>query len=757
MPSAAVVARQMAARRRRYGRKGWLGIATEPLPVTFPSSPLTTKVWIALSADLSASRYTWNWLDITEHVRHDLGISLDVGRREASSRVNASRCQMKLANPAGIFSRRNPMGPYYGLLGGKTANVPIWIELDPGDGYRTMYEGYINDLPTRWTDPSGTDSYVVIQCAGILRRLEQGENLKSPMFRSFSGLTDDPTIQGDPVAYWALEDGSSATQAGSAVSGVPPMTVMSGTVSFAGASDLVGSSPVALLSAGVQLVGTVPTHAATGGWVARFAMRVESEPAAAVTILELSTPSGTVPLWRLRLTPGSPGFVDMIGVDSGGVETVYSFLTIASPGGPTEADFYGSWWIYSLTTVQFGADVEAGLTVGDADDFYEPPAGIETASTHGNITQVRIMGDTGISIGHFGVYNNVEDIDQGVFGAEAVTPAIAGWSGEQAHVRMARLCREEGIPFVCQAAASAAMGPQSSDTLLEVLRECEKADGGVLFEQGYGLGYQALSERYNQPVALNLDFDQRHIYGTPEPADDDQRFRNQWTIRRDGGSSATYRDPDYSAADGLHDDGDTVSVDTDAQTFFHAGHRVHRDSVDEDRWPRLAINLAGTPDLIPGWLSTPLGSRVNVANPPPEMTPATIDAVIEGYTQRWDTVSWVASMNTSPASIYQVGVAGDATTDGSWAQTSDAELAEDLDTTETSIEVTSTDTWTTTPAGELIVFGGEVVSLDAVSGSAPNWTFTVMRSVNGVIKSHSTASPAHLRAVRVYRPAVAVY
>lgn len=717
----------------------------EILSVTFPSSPLTTKVWIALGADLSASRYTWNWLDITEHVRHDLGISLDVGRREASSRVNASRCQMKLANPAGIFSRRNPMGPYYGLLGGKTANVPIWIELDPGDGYRTMYEGYINDLPTRWTDPSGTDSYVVIQCAGILRRLEQGENLKSPMFRSISGVAANDYV---PLAYWPMEDGADAAQLASGIPGGAPLQI-TGSITLASDSDLPGSDALPVFAAGATASGAVPSYTDTGQWVFQIAAKVNAEPTDYVLIATIDVSGGSIVRWELILeADGASGSLGAVGYDADG-------LVAMSVATSLDIEFYGRWQTISLAAYPELGNLTATLFYFDGLGDSTGPFGFMSADVAGVVTRITIGGAESFAAGHAALFVDTSfdnDLD-----VANTAPAMYGHTGELAHVRMARLCREEGIPFVCQAAASAAMGPQSSDTLLEVLRECEKADGGVLFEQGYGLGYQALSERYNQPVALNLDFDQRHIYGTPEPADDDQRFRNQWTIRRDGGSSATYRDPDYSAADGLHDDGDTVSVDTDAQTFFHAGHRVRRDSVDEDRWPRLPINLAGTPDLIPGWLSTPLGSRVNVANPPPEMTPATIDAVIEGYTQRWDTVSWVASMNTSPASIYQVGVAGDATTDGSWAQTSDAELAEDLDTTETSIEVTSTDTWTTTPAGELIVFGGEVVSLDAVSGSAPNWTFTVMRSVNGVIKSHSTASPAHLRAVRVYRPAVAVY
>jgi hypothetical protein len=707
---AAEVGRRIARKRRRYGRVGVPGVATELLPVTFPSSQLTSKIWIALGADLTASRYTWNWLDITEHVRHDLGISLDVGRRDGSGRVNASRCQLKLANPDGIFTRRNPLGPYYGLLGGKTANVPIWIELDPGDGYRTMYEGYINELPTRWTDPSGSDSYVVIQCYGVLRRQELGENLDSTL---------NKTIMADvPVHFWRIDDPAGAT---SILSSMP-------------------TGGTAMTPTGIDFA---ELESPPGGDGQQSAARFDTG-SAEVKGLAVSPPY-TIEWSVLRPSDGSADGAQAFKFEYsvGGVTQSFN-AAVSEDTGVTARD----WYHYMAQGQQNGANYEFyawknGVALGLVD------SGVGTL---GDLDMVRpgsaASAPVSFSVGYVAVYDHL-DVD-----AQVHSDALQAFVGERADVRFRRICAQLGITAHCQAATSALMGPQPSGTGLEVLRDLEKTDGGVLHEYGFGLGYQALSERYNAPVTFELDFDQRHIYGTPEPADDSQRFRNQWTIRSTNtGFQRTYRDPDYSTADGLLDDGDSINDNYDTnQLWIHAGHRVRRDSVDEDRWPRLPINLGGTPDLIPGWLATPLGARITVANPPPEMAPDTIDAIVEGYTQRWDTVSWVASLNTSPASIYQVGVAGDATTTGSWAQTSDAVAAEELDTTETSIDVTSTDTWTTSPAGELIRFGGEVASLTAVSGSAPNWTFTVVRSVNGVIKSHAAGTP-----IRVHRPAVAVY
>src|SRR6185369_11213579 len=88
-----------------------------------------------------------------------------------------------LDNRDGRFSRRNPTGPYYGQL---TFNTPIWMTVDPGSGPVTRFTGFVNEWPTRW-DRSATDSTVPIQCAGIMRRLQQGTDAKSALRRTITG------------------------------------------------------------------------------------------------------------------------------------------------------------------------------------------------------------------------------------------------------------------------------------------------------------------------------------------------------------------------------------------------------------------------------------------------------------------------------------------------------------------------------------------------------------------------------------------
>lgn len=703
----------LGRRRAPYRRRKMRGYAGgEVRTVTFPSSQLITRAHIALGADLTASYLTWNWLDVTDRVRHDLGITVDFGRRDESTRVNPSKCQLKLTNDDGWFSRLNPHSPYFGLLGGKVANTPIWIELDAGAGFVDRYFGYVNEWPVEWTDPSAEDSYVVIQCAGVFRRLAQGENVDSSLNRTI--LADEP------VHFWRMDD-----PAGSPVffSSMPN-----------GGIHMVPDAGVAFAE-----IDSPP-----GGDGATSAASFDDSVAARAANLNVAPPF-TVE-WAVRRPPdgsadGGQVFAFTYVVD--GVESNFQAAVIEDTAVSER-----EWYHFMVQASQVGANWEMywwknGLSQGLATSGAGTLARVD-AVRPGLSPEVT----NELSLGYVAVYAH-HNVD-----AQAHSDALQAFAGEQAHVRMARVAAQIGVSFTCQAAESAPLGPQEPGTPLEVFRDAEKTDGGVLYEDKYGVGYQALSERYNASVVFELDFDQWHIYSVPKAADDDQRFRNQWTVRSSStGASRTWRDPDYAATDGLYDDGDTINPETDDQLLYAASWFVRRDTVVEYRWPRMPINLGGTPELITGWTSTPFGARVTVANPPAQVAPDLIDSILEGYTERWDSVSWAANLNLSPASIYQVGVAGDTTTAGSWAQTTDAVLAEDLDTTETAIDVTSTDDWTNaSPAGEPLVFGGEVVALDAVSGSAPNWTFTVRRSQNGAVKSHSAGAP-----VRVHRPLVAAY
>lgn len=687
-------------------------------PVAFPSSPLTFRVYIAPGADLTASYLSWPWADITNYVRHDLGVGYTVGRRDESTRVTASSATLKLDNRDGRFSRKNPLGPYFG---GLTKNTPIWISINPGSGFVDRYFGYVNEWPNRWTDPSGTDSYVTIRCGGVMRRLSQGETLETSLNR---------TILGDsPLYFWRLDDPAGSTTAASALGGGLPITqVDSVTWGSLDPAPGAGSNQAPLLGVGGSVGNFVIDDAVVAAipvpWAVEFSvLRPSAAPTFGIATIHWTN----------------------VGTSTDGVS-----IQVAQDTDSTARD----WYHYLAVGIQDGPTARVRLWRNGLER-----TGFSETGTLGPFKNLWLSRDPTLSLSY-----DVSLTHVALYGTSDVDPvshsgALQAFNGEQAHVRVARLCAEAGIQVaVNYAVDSALMGEQGPGNLLDLLRECEETDQGVLYEYQFGLAYQSVSARYNQPVTLALDFDQGHIAGTPEPADDDQRLRNQWTITRaDSGTTRTARDQASVTASGLYDDSKTVSLSSDAAILQNAGWRVRIGTVDEDRWPRMPFQLhrPTNASLIPTWLSTPLGSRITIAHPPSgsdpgAMAPDLIDQILEGYSEAFDQVAWGVSLNLAPFSPYIVGVAGGGGFTGALTQTSGSTITTAISTTDTSLIVAtpSGSLWTTTPVGLTVEFGGETATVSAISGASSPQTFTVARSLNGVVKAHAAGT-----VIKVYRAA----
>lgn len=712
--------------RRRFAGTFFGGM---PLPVTFPSTPLSTRVYIALGADLTADWLSWNWLDITDRVRHDLGITVTVGRGDERGQVTPSRCTIKVDNNDGYLSRLNPLSPYYDLL---TLNTPIWIQLDPGSGFVDQFHGYVNEWPSTWADASGSDAFVTIQCSGVMRRLASDKVLRSPVYRTIAGRTQSAVR---PIAYWPMEDGSGSSQFASAVPGVPAVSP-AGSVSYASDSDLAGSDPLPTFSTGSSCTFQVPNYTITDAWMAQLVFNIPSDPLVDTVIARIDTGNeGAIARYDVVVVPAAPTLTVQAFDPFGALQGQVSIsLDGTGPANPSPADFYGQPWSIRVcekeNTLSPGSTVLFFFMVGaDGSDTQSAGSFPSAPSTIRSVTPLAHAATNGITFGHVAVHADAAFVPEGTVTADVVASAgaLGGWDGEQAHERIKRLCREEGIPVQALAGVSAAMGPQGSGKLLAELRACEAADQGFLYEWQFGIGYQALSERYDQLVRFELDFVAEHIAGVPQPADDDQRMLNKFTASRSGGSSATAEQETGPFRTGPGGPGEvpgsaTVNVETDNQLQPYAGWKVRLGTINEDRWPQLGFHLHGAPDLIPGWLSTFLGHRVTVANPPNPMNPYTIDAVIEGFSYRWDEVSWTAVLNTSPASPYMVGIAGDSTTPGSWPQTGDStqlqtELASGgtLATAMIDGPLFSTDAADLAASPLSIVVGGEVMPVSEIS------------------------------------------
>lgn len=716
---------------------------TGPLrPVTFPATQLITRALIALGADLTASPLSWQWEDITPFLRQDLGIFQMVGRPDGSTRVNYGRATLKLDNRDGRFTRRNPNGPYFGLLSG---NTPIWITVDAGSGVKTRIQMFVNDWPTRWSDKSATDSTVTIQCAGVLRRLNQGNAAKTAIQRSVQARS--------PAALWMLGDAVGSTSGASSVPGGSPMLTFpnpNATPVVFGDAGPPGGLASAFMESGTVISGAIAGCSSTS-WYGFFACLPDVTASSQCSVDFVC--SGSTSARTIRLYPPDPTVLvgAQLYILDNATPSPGLTLFVDGPGYPGTT-YFTTWHDYGVTLSQSGTTLTATLYV----DGVQVGTGSVTATMGAadKVTVTPIQGQRGGNLAGIAVMNSSSIIAGG-------SGAATGFAGEQAHARMARLCADQGVPFATLADRSVVMGVQSVSKFVDLLGEAEDVDQGALFETAWGLGYQSVAERTNATVGLALDFDLAQIAQIPEPADDDQRLRNLVTASRSGGTTSATAEQltgplrTGAGGPGVYEDAVTVNVQADTQLPDAAGWRRHLGTIDEDRWPAIPISLLRSPELIDTWTALPYGARMTLVNPPSEMPPDTIDAVIEGWTEEWSPYFWGATLVTSPFSPYLIGVlaadTGDTDSHLLILTPDTLTLAADVSTSDVTWSINSSPVWTVDPESfpRYVWWEGEVVRLDACVGASAPQTWTVVRSVNGVAKAHLANSSGH-----IYRPGV---
>jgi Carbohydrate binding domain len=544
--------------------------------MTLPARPLPVVVEILVDAV---------WTDITGHVYVRDSIQITRGRSNESSRVEASRCSLTLNNRDGRYSPRNPLSPYFGLIG---RNTPIRVSVDAD----VRFVGEVSEWPVAWDKP-GTDVWVQVEAAGVLRRLGQGiKPLRSTMYRALTaaGQTEPP------VQYWPCEDLTDATAIASAVPGAPSMRML-GARELASFDGFACSAPLPKLDLTGGWVGSVPAYTpVTGLSAVQFLFHIDTG-VVDQEIMVIHT-KGTVARFNLAYVTGGGLELSAFDADS----NVLGSTGTLTPGGVSvdgrlfyvgiQVDQNGSDVDYSVRVLEVGgsgtslaSDTVTGETVGRILRVYTNP--------HGNL----VAGSDRVTFGHISVRRAGTTIS-------SLSDEVNAYAGEAAGRRVERLCGENdiGVSFINigNLDETAAMGPQRPGALVGLLGECADADLGILYEprDNLALTYRTRLSLYNQDPALELDYSAGVFAGLPEPVDDDQQTRNDITATRQEGSSvrAVLSSGPLSVLDppdgvGTYDTEVTVNVVGDGFLPEHASWLLALGTVDEARYPRLPLGL----------------------------------------------------------------------------------------------------------------------------------------------------------------------
>jgi hypothetical protein len=675
--------------------------------VTFSQEPLVLKTEAAFGANPNRDPAYWAglWTDISDDARS--AATIERGRADEASTVQPSSLTLKLDNTAGRYVRQNPYGPYYGLL---SKNTPLRHWVDAGDGPRLRYTGFVSEWPPR-SQGGEVDENMPVRADGATRRLSRAKGLNSPLYRAI-------LARGGLSGYWPLETDFSSALGGAAMRTKGEFTFGDG--GPPGSAGAVSTTKNAIAT--TSLVGMPDLD----GWAVSFWLDIPEDFDTAndtSIMVTWTTPGSRVSNWVCYMNPSSPGTI-IVGAFTVGEQALAATFTdlVAAGAGP-----------YLITCIAFpnGSDVSFGAWVNTIDGSVSEQTGssisgdvVSPITNVGINTQVDLAtGTSKGSVSHLMALAAADPTDHsvGLWGSATwIRVAGSGYAGEIAADRLRRISAEENFPVVIVGddGTSTPMGPQPTARFLDILQDCETADGGVLYERRDGrLGYQIRSARYNATPALTIDYAAGDLAPPLEPTDDDQHSLNDYTSSRDGGGSYRVIDQTHKDTVGEYASSGTVNVADDTQLPDDAGWRVHLGTADGLRYPSLTPNLNGRPALIPAWADLDVGQAIAVTNPGRDLPPGTINVFAEGYTETIDTVSWTATANASPGDPWDVIVLDDDTL--ARLDTAGSALAADVTETATSISVASVDgpAWTTSAADMPldILVGGEQMTVTAVA------------------------------------------
>lgn len=620
--------------------------------------------------------------------------------------TDPAEAQLHLDNHSGAYAPRSIVSPLYGLIGQNTrARLTV-------DGDIRMSGEVSSWKPQRAIK---NDAWTPVDLSGVLRRVGRGTDpLQSPLTRA-AGASDGL------VAYWALEDGKSATSGANLVSGGAPILPRAAVspIRFADVDDAIvpdGMAALPALNGGAMQARVTATS--TTSWRIEWSIGLTANsappgPTPSVRHLTWTTPGGGITFWWCDEDNDSVNIWGTAPSD----ENAFS-ATVVSHTDPRMDD--GTVHRIALQVNQVnGTDMDYAVYF---DGVLQTSGTNTTAPTPqvGPPVDIVLNPDERTEIFTIG--------GVGVWSPRPVAPidhdAVSGYAGETAADRFTRFCAEEGITATV-AGESAAMGPQGLVTSLQLLDEIARTDDGSIFETKASLGLTMRTgvSRMNQAPDLTINY-LGHIQPPLVPVFGDLGLRNDVTAKNpDGSFGRVVQETGPRNVQAPEDDPHGVtryktSVDVntaaDSQLVDVAGWTVNLGTFDGTWYAEVTVDLDAAPGLKAAVNALDIGDVLAIANLPADEALDTVEGVIIGIEEDLPPKRRLVTFYLVPADPYRVGLL---------AQTSGdtdpfvGHLDTDGTTTTTTIAAGATSFTVETPSGPLWTMDGDDFPFDVIVGS----------------------------------------
>jgi hypothetical protein len=632
-------------------------------------------------------------------------------------------------------------------------NWTIGNIVPPGALYTetARFAGEIESWEPRWNE-NRSDCRVPIQASGLLRRIDQAQSPVRNALRSWmNNHVDGP----DTLGYWPLEDNSDT------YTGMPDIGDVVATVTANQPSGQVFGkgrltdwldNTIALYPGGRIDIPIDIRSVWNTGFEVSFMFQGGDDDQVIDLIVDCATYQFKV-TYDWAAAGATVTFPDGSTV-SAGSGAGPSFLL--QDGGATLCQFraVGNLAVPNISYRHTMFYVESGSVSGNtgvvptAPNLF-PLRGITIAS-RGTSTRA-------VSIGHVAVHS-VDDLS--TYGSGyAPYDSATGRPAEYSVTRFRRLCAEQGVPFggSFYHPYSARMGRQFPGTFLDLLELAERTDGGILRDArgNRAIEYISLHDLYDQ-AAVDLSYADGQIAPPLQPVDDDRYLRNDILAKRsDGGEYRAVRltgpmsiqDP---AEGGVGRYDSTVELNTKDETglALMAEWQLNKGTLDVARYVSVTVNLRSPAigdTLYAQLIALQVGERLRLTNMQEANVYAPVDLMVIGYSEEFTRKIHTITFTCVPEHLYHRWQTADATRGRLPSGTS--ALVSDVNSTATSLSVSSVNGRWTTASGDRpfdILVGGERMTVTNVTGASSPQSFTVTRSINGVVKAQTADTTVEL-------------
>lgn len=611
------------------------------------------------------------------------------------------------------------------------------------------------------------DRTVAVEVSALPRRLQQAKNvLRSAAYRYIT-RPGRPFV---PCEYWALDENSDATSLGTNsvlggdyakfVQQLDANSLLSGAVSWGAGKGLVGIGQSATLTGVGQLVLPVRTANLATAYSVAWVQKLSQDSGGRVVMRNVTAAND---VFFTFFTDGT--YQVQIG-------TGLSFTTVFTGQLPLPG-YDDTWHHFSFTMDRItGTQIGCRLSI-DGDTVN---SALVSPVTYAALRQIELQGgDQGTTNpGAFGqvVVFPQRNLDSGIAGL--LYDGVYGQIGETALARFLRVTTEEGYEADYRGitVVSATMGPQPMKTLMQILDECVAVDRGSRYDlkASLALAMRTVNSTLLQPAALTLSYAGGQVDEEFQPTTDDQGLINDVTAKRPNGGAfqavkatgpKNVLDPGTVAgAVGRVDGSVDTNVTNDSLLPEQAGWRVSKGTVAEPRYPTIAVNLRA-PDITNAVAEAALDvgpdDLIQVTNAGSAGVFVPARQIARGYTETFDTAALHSIVFTcSPASLYDAAVLDSATNGvlaGNTSHGAPSTITSGVTTTGVTLSVASTGyLWKTGAQTLQAILNGEQVTVTNVTGTSSPQTFTVVRSVNGVVKTHTSGAPIEVMTPRRLAP-----